>query len=280
MSELLPIPQTIALLKTCWETAEARVCREVGTKYRESDEETITVLLCGELRQEFDERNANREFEYAFAVDLRDHFPFSDLNWVSHGLIGRVAHHPTHVEKTTGGDFGLVIGRPQVEHRWETEVSMHSQGLLVQAKKQSKTGKVGKLTKVQRTVLPAKLEYTAFVLYMYAPGGPELAPFAWVCADGRQLPAVEADLAKLNGAHSKTINGFREIMTGSVSSSTDIIEAVSQGARGTSDQRVIDMEICPAQASSVTIEITWRDGKPPEPPAQKIRHQVYVQQRV
>lgn len=278
MSELFPIPQTIALLKTCWETAEARVCREVGTKYRESDEEAITVLLCGELRQEFDEKNSYREFENAFASDLRVHFPFVDLNWVSHGLIGRVVHHPRHIEKKTGGDFGLVIGRPQVEHRWGTDVCMHTQGLLVQAKKQSKTGRVGKLTKVQRTVLPAKLEYTAFVLYMYSGSGTELAPFAWVCADGRQLQAVEADLARLNGAHPKTISSFREIMIGSVASSTDMIEAVSQGALGTSDKRVIDAEICPALTSSVTIEVTWRDGKPSEPP-QTIRQQVYVQQR-
>src|SRR4051812_44395910 len=100
----------------CWQTAEARVCREVRTKYREADEETITILLCGELRQEFAEKNATREFERAFASDLRNEFRFVDLNWVSHGLIGRVVHHPKGVEKRTGGDFGLVVGRPQVEH--------------------------------------------------------------------------------------------------------------------------------------------------------------------
>src|SRR6476469_2940558 len=107
MSRLLPIPKTMQLLKTCWHAAEARVCREVGTKYREADEEAITVLRCGELRQEFDERNVSREFESVFAADLRVHFPFINLNWVAHGLIGRVVHHPRHIEKRTGGDFGL-----------------------------------------------------------------------------------------------------------------------------------------------------------------------------
>src|SRR5215471_21819253 len=79
MPQPFPIPRTIELLKACWETAEARVCREVGTKYHESNEEAITVLLCGELRQEFEKRNANRAFESAFASDLRLHFPRIDL---------------------------------------------------------------------------------------------------------------------------------------------------------------------------------------------------------
>ena len=277
MSRLLPIPRTISLLKTCWQAAEERVCREVGTKYHESDEEAITVLLFGELREEFDQRNIYREFEKSFAADLRDRYPMTDLTWVANGLIGRVVHHPRHIEKRTGGDFGLVLSRPQVEHGWKTDISMHAQGLLVQAKKQSRKGTIGTLTKTQCLVLPERLEYTAFILYMYATAGAELAPFAWVCADGRQLQDIETDLGKLNRKHPKTIHGFREIMTGSVFSSCDIIEAVSQGLRGTSDKHIIDEQICPALTPSVTIEITWRDDTPPDPP-QTVRHHVYIKQ--
>jgi hypothetical protein len=264
----------------CWQAAEARVCREVGTKYREADEEAITILLCGELRQEFAEKNDNREFERTFASDLQNGFRFVDLNWVSHGLIGRVVHHPKQVEKRTGGDFGLVVGRPHVEHRFKTKVSMHSQGLLVQAKKTSKSGTLGKLTPNQRTVLPARLEYTAFLLYMYAARGAELAPFGWVCARGRPLPVVEADLARLNGAYPKSIADYQRILTSSVASSMDVIEALSKGTCGTSDQQVIDADICPSPASSVTIEITWRDGRPPDPPQQKLQHHSYLRQRL
>jgi len=276
--ELLAIPKTIELLKKCWQAAEARICREVGTKYREADEEAITILLCGELRQEFAEKNDNREFETAFASDLQNGFRFLDLNWISHGLIGRVAHHPRHVEKKTGGDFGLVVARPDVEHRFETRVSMHSQGLLVQAKKQSKTGTLGRLTAMQRSVLPARLDYTAFLLYMYAVCGAELAPFGWLFARGRALTAVEADLARLKGTNPKSIRDYQRILTSSVASSTDVIEALSRGECGTADQRVIDAEICPAAASSVTVEITWRDGKPPNPPQQRLQHHIYLRQ--
>lgn len=281
MSQLLQIPQTIELLKMCWQTAEARVCREVGTKWREAGEEEITILLCGELRQEFAEKNAKREFERTFASDLRNRFPFDDLSWMSHRLIGRVFHHPKHIEKRTGGDFGLVVGRPHVEHRFGTRrPSMHSQGLLVQAKKQSKTGKLGKLTRMQRTVLPARLDYTAFLLYMYAARGAELAPFGWVCAGGRQLAIVEADIARLNGAYPKAIADYQRILTGSVTSSMDVIEALSKGACGTSDQQIIDADICLDPASSVKIEITWPDGRPPDSPRQNLQHHIYSQQRL
>jgi hypothetical protein len=126
MSRLLPIPRTISLIKACWQVAEERVCREVGTKYHESDEEAITILLFGALREEFEKRNIDREFEQSFAADLRKWCPETDLTWVAHGLIGRVIHHPRHVEKRTGGDFGLVLSRPQVEHRWELKASSTS----------------------------------------------------------------------------------------------------------------------------------------------------------
>jgi hypothetical protein len=277
MSPLLPIPRTISLVKTCWQTAEERVCREVGTKYRESNEEAITVLLFGELRSQFDNRNIHREFELSFAADLRDEYPMTDLSWVAAGLIGRVTHHPRQLEERTGGDFGLVLARPQVERGWTTEISMHAQGLLVQAKKQSRGGIIGTLTKTQRLILPKRLEYTAFLLYVYATAGDELAPFAWICSDGRLIPEIEADLKRLNHMHPNSINSFRETMTSSVFSSSDIIDAVAQGLRGTSDKEIVDEYICPALTPSITIEITWRDDAPPDPP-QTVRHHVYVKQ--
>lgn len=279
MSHLIPLRQTIALLKTCWQAAEERLCREVGTKYHESDEEAITILLFGELREEVDGRSSSGEFEESFAADLRDQYSTTDLSWVANGIIGRVVYHPRHIEKRSGGDFGLVLARPQVEHGWTTDISMHTQGLLVQAKKHSQKGTIGTMTKRQCSVLPERLEYTAFILYVYATAGAELAPFAWICADGRQLQDLKTDMGRLNRKHPKTVDDFREIMTGSVLSSSDIIEAVSQGLRGTSDRQIIDDQICPALTPSVTIEITWRNGSPPEPP-QTARQHVYVRQLV
>jgi hypothetical protein len=135
MSRLLSIPRTIALLSPCWQTAEERVRSEVGTKYLEADEDFITKLVYGELRDEFDSKNSDRQFEKEFAADIRREHWTSDLTSIATGLIARVVHHPRHIESRTGGDFGLVVARPHIDlNGWGTVVSMHAQGYLCRRK--------------------------------------------------------------------------------------------------------------------------------------------------
>jgi hypothetical protein len=111
-----------------------------------------------------------------------------------------------------------------------------------------------------------------------APGG-ELAPFVWVCADGRQVEDVKAQLAALAGLYPRTIDDIRAARTAPVRSSADIIEAVSQGTLGTSDKQIIHEQICPDLKPSITIEITWRTGKPPDPGKQRVRNETHLQVR-
>ena len=282
MASLLAIPETIALLKACWQRAEERVRHEVETQYHEADEEFITKLICGALRSEFNKENRDGQFERHFAADLARQYWDRDLQWIANGLIARVVHHPRHLEGRTAGDFGLLVARPQISFDWDhPAITMHAQGLLVQAKKQSpKSGKIGPLTKVQREKLPSRRpHYAAFVLYVYeGPDFRRLAPFAWMCADSRTVDDLKADFARLRGAFLKTLDDIRAKVITPVQSSSDIIQGMSEGKLGTSDVRTILEQICPDLSPSVTIEITWPDG-PPEPPRQEVRQRIHVQVR-
>lgn len=277
---LLSIPNTVLLLKVCWQRAEERVRGDVETKYLEADEELITKLICGELRAEFEKENSNRQFEKKFAADLSQSNLRHDCAWIANGLIARVVHHPRHVEASTGGDFGFLVARPQVRG-WDSHpiINMHAQGLLVQAKKQRPDGRMGAFTRAQQKALPSRLGYAAFVLYMYEVPNIRLAPFAWLCPDGLRMQDLKAELARLNGLRPKTVEDIRGGMAATVLSSTDIIEALSQGTRGTSDACIIHEQICPDLTPNVQIEITWRGGRPPEPPQQLKQREVQLQVR-
>jgi hypothetical protein len=276
----LKIPRTIALLKDCWQRAEEHVRSQVGTTFLEADEDFITILFCGKLRAEFDEKNQYRQFEHEFTADLAVAYPWSDLSWISDGLIAQVTHHPRHIEAATGGDFGFLVARPHVDARWgDPKITMHHQGLLVQAKRQRVNGKVGSLTRVQRAVLPSRLAYAAFLLYLREPPGEGLSPMIWMCPDGMEVHEVEADLASLNGVFAETIEDVRQIVRAAALPSGEIIEAMADGTRGTSDKDLIDHHISPDVTPAVTVEITWRDGTPPEPPRQHIVNRVYVHLR-
>jgi hypothetical protein len=275
---LLSIPNTVLLLKACWQRAEERVIGDVETKYREADEEFITKLVCGELRAEFERANSTRQFEKEFAADLARSKLRRDWTWIASGLIARMVRHPGHVEARTGGDFGFLVARPQVGGRDSHPViNMHAQGLLVQAKKQRPDGRIGALTRAQEKVLPSRLDYAAFVLYMYDVPNIRLAPFGWLCPGRLRMQDLKTELARLNGLRPRTVEDIQRIVTATVLSSTEIIEALSQGTRGTSDASIIREQICPDLTPSVQIEITWREGKPPEPPRLLNQRQVHVQ---
>lgn len=280
MCALLKIPETISLIKTCWQTAEERIRDAVETKFHEADEEFITKLICGELRSEFKMANLKHRFEAAFKVDLARAYPRSDLTWIAKGLIARVVHHPKKTEALTGGDFGLLVARPQVELRYDTpKITMRSQGLLVQAKKQRSNGDLGSLTPNQRRALPSRLSYIVFVLYMYENLGGRLSPLIWLCPSGIGISDIESNFVALKKKCPKALEDVRKLVAAPILSSMDVLEALAEGYRGTSDQAIIKEDICPENASSVTIEITWPNQKPPDPPHQHLIHRTRVQTR-
>jgi hypothetical protein len=108
-------------------------------------------------------------------------------------------------------------------------------------------------------VLPSRLEYAAFVLYMYEEPDIRLAPFAWLCPDGLPMQALKTNLARLNGLRTKSVEDIAGRVAATVLPSTAIIHGLSKGSRGTSDDRIIREHICPDLIPNVQIEITWRE---------------------
>jgi hypothetical protein len=110
---------------------------------------------------------------------------------------------------------------------------------------------------------------------MYEAPGAQLAPFAWVSAEGRRVEDIAAYLTGFDGIYPKTLDDIRRVIA-TARSSAQMIEALSQGKSGTPDKRIIADQICPDLKPSVTIEITWRGGKPPDLVKQTVQHHVQI----
>lgn len=128
MASLLKIPETIALIQRSWQTAESQVRKAVREKFWEADEEFITRMLVGELRAEFKSLNANKKLERAFSNDLARF----DRNFkaLADGLVAEVTYHKKNIEAETGGDFGLLLVRPDFASRFYKRPTMRQQGYL------------------------------------------------------------------------------------------------------------------------------------------------------
>jgi hypothetical protein len=169
------IPALGKLITDSWITAEQALRENIRKKFPDQDESGVTILLCGDLREEFDRVSASGAVERAFLSDLRQTFTNikeESLSRIARGLIATVSFHPPQVERHTGGDFGIVIVRPDV--RKGRFVSSHltierdyKRGLLCQAKIFGRDSQWGKLTESQKRTLPEKLSYFTLLLYRY-----------------------------------------------------------------------------------------------------------------
>jgi hypothetical protein len=272
----LRIPRTIKLLRECWEKAESTVQNAANKFY---DEEQVSFLLYRELQVLFDEQNSTRSFERRFGDDVKAAFPSVGIETIAKGLIARVTYHRRSVETRTGADPGFVVVRPNVQLRNSSLVAtIYGRGLLVQAKRQREGGSLGGFTKAQKAILPDRLQYCAFLVYMYAAEDHEtLAPFAWILGAGHKLSTIESILKRLKGIYPRTVEEIEAAVARKVYSSGAIIEALGDGKCGTGDQHVIADQICPGGTPTITIEIKWRDGRTPPPQPVRQHHPVHQQ---
>lgn len=136
------IPALGKLITKCWVTAEQSLRENVRRKFSDRDEEFITSLFHGELGVRFDKVSTNGSVEKAFLSDLKLAFPTvidGSLSKIARGLIATVSFHDRDVEGKTGGDFGIVLVRPDL-HRARylgstlTVEPEYRRGLLCQAK--------------------------------------------------------------------------------------------------------------------------------------------------
>ena len=100
------------LIEECWNQAEGETIQAVAQKHPAPDEDEITFLFSGELRNSVAKASEAGRVEKAFLKDLRQSIPAADLDMTrwSSGLVARVNRHSrSHEGKVSGADLGVVI---------------------------------------------------------------------------------------------------------------------------------------------------------------------------
>jgi hypothetical protein len=274
------IPALATLIAKCWTRAEQGLRDEIKQRFPDRDEDKITELFQGQLRAECDNVSATGAVEEAFLADLHQSLPNAaeaDLSKISRGLIATVLFHPTEIEKRTGGDFGIVLVRPDVRlalysHSELTIDHEYERGLLCQAKVFGRKSKWGTLNENQVKVLAESLSYLSLVLYRYADQKGErreLAPFSWQLTGGVNVEDIKGWLR--SGRFPK------------LEESGQILSALARNEIGTDDKPTISTHIAPALRPSLKISIRWRDDKGPgdsvriQNSATAQRHEIVIQ---
>lgn len=259
---MIKLTKTLNLLIDCWSTVEDKVRALIAERYWAHDEVFITRLFCGELKWALQRESEQNRFSQAFLSDLRAAFEFykwldEDLEHLSTGFVARVHYHEPATEKFTGGDLGLTVMRPNVEYSKVDSTLRHElceQGLLCQAKRQTKARTWGSLTDRQRIVLPGHLGFLALLFYGYKDNARiSLEPFTWKICSASTIDDVESWLAA-------------KALTGCLTSA-QILQSLGEGEIGTGDRELISHFICPPTEAFLKVELTWRNDNPfPEPP--------------
>jgi hypothetical protein len=255
------IPTLASLISECWNRAELALQDQIKQELPDINEETITVLLSGKLRSEFNRISEKGAVACAFLRDLCLSFPCIDRadldSKIARRLIATVHFHQKEVEKHTGGDFGIVFVRPVVRRAAYpgsklTILDDYRQGLLCQAKIFRRDSSWAKLSANQRKVIREKLNYFALVLYRYTDQSGarcELSSIQWQVTCDAEL---------------KDVDGW--LQSGSFPSPTrsqQIINQLAQGEIGTGDKNIIANYIAPPMRPAFEICVGWRDGDAP-----------------
>lgn len=253
---LLQIPQTIDVICACWESAEKDLRSKIESQFPDAPEEFITQEFHGLLKQALEDAGRERRIEQAFLSDLGDAFPYpeyGDALWrVASGLVAEVVLHHRGTETRTGGDFGLVIDRPQITSDGTMLHNTPSQhGLLCQAKLRDRHGKWRNLKLAQRRHLPKALQYFGLILYEYTDKERyRLRPFRWQL--GRSAKRID-----------DVVQWLQRGKFPSPRRSTNIITRLGNGRIGTDDERLIREIVAPPSNTTLHINITWEDGVGP-----------------
>ena len=264
------IPKTMTLLTRCWSDAEKNTSDHLQRQNPDSNEEFITSLFWGYLNESLHSAVENSELRTAFENDLLAAIP--ELRYNSHKL-RRLSQHlfmdcqlmDKTAEKKTGGDFGLTIIHPEIISSFShSEIRMHRQGLLCQAKLRRRTGKWGALTKRQQSVLPENFAFTALVLYQFESlQRMRLRPFSWQPCAGADIDSVVQWLKSDTFPH--------------MLPSDEVIWRIAKGLLGTSNQGLIDRKIAIKKRPQVTIRIDWPDDE--RPSVVEVGNQIEVRQQ-
>lgn len=163
----------------------------------------------------------------------------------------------------TGGDFGLIITRPQVSFHlspWSSfSGELHIQeeyqcGLLCQAKLKNRKCQWGSLSKRQKEIFPERMNYLAFLLYEYTDKARcHLREFQWqLCQNATSVQNV--------------IGWLKSDQFPALVDSAEIIRRLGNAEIGTDEKEIGEKIIQPTGRPHIHIRIFWPpDKRPPVP---------------
>jgi hypothetical protein len=256
-NSVLKIPRTLEVLCDSMRTAETLLQEEIASHSPDINEEAVTRQFHSSLSKALDAASAERKLEVAFLSDLKAGFPDLvrnreiDFQKVARGLRAQATLHEKATERFTGGDFGLVIARPNLQRQYSSGLSVrdYQRALLVQAKMRTVRG-WGSFTQNQQRVLPSRLSYLALLLYQYTDEARRiLAPFEWQESGEMSIDDLRDSLRS-----GKFPNPIK---------TSEIIERLGNGETGTDDRQVIDEVISPKKNPALILRIDWPPGKGP-----------------
>lgn len=263
-SKILNIPKTLCIISECWNKAEENLRNDIRDYNPDIDEEGITLFFHSQMSKELKLKSEENAIATAFLDDLKQHFPFLRYRTAIlkeyDGLIADITLHNRTTEGRTGGDFGFVIIRPQLElYRSEPKPSLkpprdYQRGILCQAKLKQRNGKwrTPIFGKNQERFLPERLKYLALLLYSYKDNKRHiLHPFRWQRCD---IPSLSFEQIK---------EWFKNDSFPSLEKSDSIIKELGNGDIGTDDADELKEIISPNNNRSLIIRIYWPDDKGP-----------------
>ena len=277
---IININETLKEVCKAIASAETITREHIKLYYHDANEEFITFALYCHIQQKLGEASRGKRIEKAFVEDLKAAFRNRRIfiNWElqrklnerAMGLVADIVLHNRRQEGKTGGDFGLIVVRPQIiGDNDSTDIKRgHSSGLLCQAKLRNEKGKWGSFTDNQKEVLPECLDYTSLVLYSFVDNArSELNPLAWKLCKGNSFSEVEKLLNK------SKVDGTRD--------TADIVKRLGRSEIGTDNQALIDKYISPSSQHHLEIRIDWpEDSEPKKPTEIKIQHKQKTQSTV
>ena len=115
-SYILEIPNTLEMVIDCWRIAEGSLQEDVSMAYPDAEEEFLTRMFHGKFAAVLKLASGCCFIEAAFLRDLKAAFPDigPELKQATGGLVADMTLHKRNTERITGGDFGLLLIRPQV----------------------------------------------------------------------------------------------------------------------------------------------------------------------
>jgi hypothetical protein len=277
---IINIDETLKAVCGAIAHAETFLKEQIKLYYHDANEEFITFAFYSHIKHRLREASRNKLIEKAFLRDLKEAIRREGLSgpsgeWAlerqlsreASGLVADMVLHNKRQEGKTGGDFGLIVVRPQIITRSDfLEIKKGSStGLLCQAKLKRKDGKWGGLRR-QRDVLPEHLDYASLVLYSYLDDGrSDLNSIEWKPCKGNSMSDIEESLKK--DSLGKTLG------------TTGIFTHLGRSEIGTDDQRKIDTIISPAARQYLELRIYWPQDED-DPPKGSVRIRVQRKQTV